>query len=105
MSLQIRFKVTENEKYSSFYENYALQASFTLDTKLCDNITADGGTIANVGRKKQITFVSEKNTDVEAVQFVIKTQAIEIPQEKAPQEQAEEALSFWQKLLRLFGLY
>lgn len=282
-SLQIRFKVTENEKYSSFYENYALQASFTLDTKLCDNITADGGTIANVGRKKQITytilpdkgidtvitadvhdfemdsvsingiklnlnidvdssellekitelqdgisklndgtgdlnsgaeklntgaselvsgandlsngaaslndgagkvysgtvslsngakelksgassladgsaelsggmqelyygttklsngttelydktadmdtqvsekldsvldslkgtdevisFVSEKNTDVEAVQFVIKTQAIEIPQEEAPQEQAEEKLSFWQKLLRLFGLY
>lgn len=57
------------------------------------------------GSNEVISFVSEKNTDVEAVQFVIKTQAIEIPQEEVPQEQTEVALSFLQKLLRLFGLY
>ncbi|WP_432649782.1 hypothetical protein [Huintestinicola sp.] len=56
-ALEIRISISENEKCSSeHYENYALQCSFTLDTELCRNITADGATIANVGGKKQITY-------------------------------------------------
>ena len=55
-ALEIHFTVSENEHYSDFYENYALQASFTLDTALCDTIFADDATIANVGRKKQLTY-------------------------------------------------
>ena len=56
-ALEIRISITENEKCSSdFYENYALQCSFTLDTKLCRNISANGATVANVGSKKQITY-------------------------------------------------
>lgn len=55
--LEIRFTVSENENASgNFYENYALQASFTLDTKLCGNISTEGATVANVGSKKQITY-------------------------------------------------
>lgn len=52
-----------------------------------------------------VSFISEKNTDVESVQFVIKTEAVEIPQQETEEQQEEEQLSFWQKLLRLFGLY
>ncbi|MGN0638518.1 MAG: hypothetical protein ACI4J0_09105 [Huintestinicola sp.] len=56
-ALEIKISITENEKCSTdFYENYALQCSFTLDTELCSNISADGATVANVGSKKQITY-------------------------------------------------
>ncbi len=51
------------------------------------------------------SFVSDKNENVKSVQFVIKTGAVKaapapepVPEEKAP-------LTFWQKLLSLFGLY
>ena len=56
------------------------------------------------GSSEIISFVSKK-TDVESVQFVIKTKAIEFHASDTVQEEAEEHLSFWQKLLRLFGLY
>lgn len=56
-SLEIHFSVTQNESCTgSFFENYALQASFTLDTDLCQNIVADGATVANVGSDKQLTY-------------------------------------------------
>mgnify|MGYP002517740890 CR=1 FL=1 len=55
--LEIKFKVEKNEKYNGdFYENYALQAAFSLDTDSCENIKADGATEANVGSKKQLTY-------------------------------------------------
>jgi len=58
-SLKISVDITENEKCGgSFYDNYALQCSFTLDTDICRNISADGATTANVGSKKQITFTA-----------------------------------------------
>lgn len=52
-----------------------------------------------------VSFVSDKNTEVQSVQFVITTQAIEIPEIETALDEPEEELSFWQKLLRLFGLY
>lgn len=51
------------------------------------------------------SFVSEKNTSVQAVQFVIQTEAIEIENEAIQEPAPVEKLTFWQKLLRLFGLY
>ena len=51
------------------------------------------------------SFVSEKNTNVDAVQFVIQTEAIEIAEPVDVEPVVEEKLNFWQKLLRLFGLY
>lgn len=53
---------------------------------------------------KLTSFVSEKNTNVKSVQFVIKTEAIEIPETVDDEPVVEEKLNFWQKLLRLFGL-
>lgn len=56
-ALEIRFSVSKNESCKgSFYENYALQASFTLDTDLCKNIVSNGATVANVGSSKQLTY-------------------------------------------------
>ena len=56
-SLEIRFSVSKNASCKgSFYDDYALQASFTLDTNLCRNISASGATIANVGSDKQLTY-------------------------------------------------
>ncbi len=55
--LEIRFQVTENESaQGNFFDDYALQAAFTLDTEKCTNITADNATLANVGSSKQISY-------------------------------------------------
>lgn len=50
-----------------------------------------------------VSFVSEKNTHVDSVQFVIQTEAVKAAEAPAPVEEPEEPLSFWQKILRLFG--
>ncbi len=51
---------------------------------------------------EQISFVSDKNTNVELVQFVMQTEGIQVPEETdIPVE--EEPMSFWQRLLALFG--
>lgn len=56
-ALEIRFSVTKNESCGgSFYDDYALQASFTLDTERCQNIVSNGATVANVGSDKQLTY-------------------------------------------------
>lgn len=56
-ALQIHIRIIENPKAdTSFYENYALQAAFTMDTIKCENIVADGATLANVGADKQISY-------------------------------------------------
>lgn len=55
--LEIHFQITENTACTgTFYEDYALQASFTLDTEQSINITAPDATIANVGSNKQLTY-------------------------------------------------
>ena len=55
--MEIYFKVSKNEAYDgSFYDAYALQASFILDTEIAKNITAADATLANVGNKKQLTY-------------------------------------------------
>ena len=67
-ALEIRFTVSKNENCpGSFYENYALQAAFTLDTDRCKNISADGATIANVGNKKQISYTILPGKGIDAV--------------------------------------
>lgn len=74
--------------------------------------TSDADTVVSAlvssisGSDAEITsFVSEKNINVDAVQFVIKTEAIEITEAEDTEPVVEEKLNFWQKLLRLFGLY
>lgn len=65
--LKIAMSVHENTAaQGDFFNNYALQASFTLDTETCKNIVADGATIANVGSDKQLTYtmLPGKETDI-----------------------------------------
>lgn len=48
-----------------------------------------------------VSFVSEKNTNVESVQFVIKTPAIEKEKVESVEEKTEN-LSIWQRFINLF---
>lgn len=73
-ALKIHILVTENTKAdSTFYENYALQAAFTLDTTKCENIVAEGATLANVGADKQISYtvLPGKGLDAEITADVV----------------------------------
>lgn len=75
-----------------------------MDTQIEDKIDSMTSSITG-GDGETVSFVSDKNTEVDAVQFVIKTAAIEKAEAAAPAAVEEETLTFWQKLLRLFGLY
>jgi putative membrane protein len=75
-----------------------------MDLKINNEIDAMLGSISGKG-DKVISFVSDKNTNISAVQFVLKTDSINVPEaQKAANEKPME-LNFWQKLLKLFGLY
>lgn len=67
-ALEIHFTVTKNENCKgSFYEDYALQASFTFDTDICKNIVGSGATIANVGSDKQLTYTILPDKGIDTV--------------------------------------
>lgn len=56
-ALEISVAITQNGQVDEyFFENFALQATVTLDTLLCKNIVAQGATAANVGSNKQLTW-------------------------------------------------
>lgn len=75
-----------------------------IDTQISDEVNA---MVSSISRSdaKVVSFVSDKNTDVTSVQFVIKTAAVEKPEVIVAETSEEAPLTFWQKLLRLFGLY
>ncbi|MDD3212294.1 MAG: hypothetical protein PHY64_01400 [Eubacteriales bacterium] len=50
-----------------------------------------------------VSFVSDQNTHVAAVQFVLKTEAITLPEAVPEAEPQPEPETFWQKLTALFG--
>ena len=53
--LVIALKVEKNDAcMGEFYEDYALQINMTLSAQNCENISAEGATVANVGADKQI---------------------------------------------------
>jgi X-X-X-Leu-X-X-Gly heptad repeat protein len=64
--------------------------------ELLDEISGGGGQVES--------FVSDKNTSIDSVQFVLKTAAIEIPVSPSVEISEPVKLTFWQKLLKLFGL-
>lgn len=56
-ALKITMSIRKNPDCNgTFFENYALQASVTLDTNQCENIVTEDATVANVGSKKQLTY-------------------------------------------------
>ncbi|MBQ3309676.1 hypothetical protein IJG78_03300 [Candidatus Saccharibacteria bacterium] len=58
--LKISLTVSKNAAYAGpdFFSNYALQGTLQLDTTKCENIVAEGATIANVGQNKQLTYIA-----------------------------------------------
>ena len=73
------------------------------DTKVSDTIsdTVDEMTGKDV---PTVSFVSDKNTNVDSVLFVMKTNAVQIQEQESAPEQTEEKQSFWEKFLALFGI-
>lgn len=74
-----------------------------LDSEISDKIDdmIDSITGSDVELK---SFTSDKNTSVNSVQFIIKTDDIKVEEPEEPKTESKEELSFWQKLLKLFGI-
>ena len=75
-----------------------------MDTQISDEIDSMTASLSG-GDGDAESFVSEKNTNVNTVQFVIKTAAIEKAETTTDNTVESAPLTFWQKLLRLVGLY
>lgn len=56
------------------------------------------------GSGQTVSFVSQKNTNVKAVQFVIKNDPVELSQKQPPREAQGKDRGWWEKLLDLFGI-
>ena len=84
--------------------NEFVQETADMNGEVSSEIDAMLSTVSG-GETEVESFVSEKNTNVDAVQFVIQTEAITIEAPVSNELVVEESLTFWQKLLRLFGLY
>ena len=55
--LLLTIHTSENEQVDSlFFENYTMQISLTLNTEIISNIQAPDANIANVGKKRQLTY-------------------------------------------------
>ena len=56
--LEVDIHTATNSGFDTYFtDNYMLQISVTLDSSLCEDISARNGTVANAGSDKQITFV------------------------------------------------
>jgi putative membrane protein len=73
-----------------------------MDSKINDKVDEMLDSISGKG-DKVISFVSDKNTKVSAVQFVLKTDSINIQEIQKSVASKPVELSLWQKLLKLFS--
>lgn len=48
------------------------------------------------------SFVSSKNTNISSVQFVFKTNGIQVPEVEVPDDESAEGSTFWTRLFNLF---
>ena len=85
-----------NDGTQEFYEK-----TDGMDTKVENTIDDMVGSLSGSDAQVQ-SFVSDKNTNIASVQFVIKTTAIEKTQETVQTQVQTEKLSFWEKLINLF---
>lgn len=62
--LEIKIKTKQNpDADKSFYQYYLLQISLLLNMDKCSEIVTEGGTLANAGNKKQVTFTGMPGKD------------------------------------------
>ncbi|WP_310605159.1 hypothetical protein [Anaerosporobacter sp.] len=65
-TLKIFLSIKQNVNIdTTFFEHYLMQVTVTLDAKRCENIKADGATIANVGNDKQLLYTIMPNSESE----------------------------------------
>ncbi len=63
-ALRITVDIQQNtDCNSTFFQNYGLQMSLTLDTEHCQNISAPEATLASVGKNRQLTYTILPNTE------------------------------------------
>lgn len=74
-----------------------------IDEKVSDEINCISDSITGKD-VPTISFVSENNKNVNAVQFVIQTEAIKVDDTKTVTTKTTEELNFFQKFLQLFGV-
>src|SRR5699024_2288734 len=66
--LEIQITTSANENVDpTFFENYLIQISLTLDPLIFNNIQAPEGTEANEGKNKQISFMILPEQDEELI--------------------------------------
>ena len=75
--------------------------TYDMDTQTQDTIDDMIASISG-DDTAPVSFASAKNADVKAVQFVIKTTAIEKSEAPAAVEEETGSTGFWQKLVQLF---
>lgn len=64
--LKITIGIAKNdEKYLKFFDHYTLQMTAKLNSELAKNIVAEGATIANVGKDRQLTYIVFPGTEAE----------------------------------------
>ena len=98
-------KLFRTQRYAKLQDRLQEEASRLNQQRLAQNTQLDS-LLAGLNSSSEVeSFTSAENTDVSAVQFALQTVAIEAPAPAAEPEAAPVALTFWQKLLKLFGLY
>ncbi len=64
--LKIEIASSKNNNVQSvFYDNYALQVSFTLDESVAKNISSEGATIVSSGKGKMVSFMALPESDMD----------------------------------------
>lgn len=64
--LEIKIDIKKNENAdASYFDNYLAQVSLSLNSEKCQNIVAEGATMANAGANKMINFMSMPGTESE----------------------------------------
>ena len=84
---------------SGAHQLYTQTSSLHLDEQLSGLLNALSGA------QTPASFTSSQNTGVTALQFALQTQPIELPVDQTAQDQPAKEMSFWDKLMNLFGLY
>ncbi len=78
------------------------QNTANLDTDIIDGIKESLEDLfgKNIPVK---SFVSEKNTEIKAVQFIMQTQGISAPEAEKIEPEVKPKFNLWQRFIRLFG--
>lgn len=90
---------------NELYNNLAKLKNETkdMDTKITDKVNEVIDPLSKNPQKIK-SFASDKNTDIERVQFVIHTKAVEVEEPEDEVKPPEKELNFFERILALFGL-